>query len=315
MKRITSILLRAVLPAMLLAGCSDTVSDAIDGAEGSSRAIGFGMPAVSRAAIDNAQDNNFLAFDVWAWNTSRQVFDRELVSRPVGNNVWDYDGKEYWQDGTYNFYALFPSGLTNAGYASDGTLTINGYDTAAGYDLMTASASRNYDSSNPDNSAVAFTFKHLLARVTVVVRTAQSVSATVNSASLYGIHSTGNYGTSGWTTTGNASTADDPSYSAGQQIQIDENHEQAIFADLLTLPQNTTGLRLALNLTRTLGNSQDENDYTLNLGNSILQWSAGQHYRYVLTVEPDAITFSNFTVDEWGESHTGGDINIGSSTN
>ena len=319
---------------LLLTACTTTVTDSVDHAieqeEAGNRAIGFRTPAVARAAIDDAMSDDFTAFDVWGWYAPSGSSDYaplfgsaggagEEVSRAAGNANWSYDGTRYWQDDhTYRFYALFPSNLPNASYADDGTLTIGSYNAKANDDDLMAASVENIAGSL--HQPVAFQFQHLLARVSVIVRTAQGVKATVSGASLYGIHDTGNYNSastaySGWTVTGEASSAANPSYSmggAGSSTDINENNEAAIFADLLTLPQSVSGLTLHIGLTRQVGSgTPDDLTGEYNLGTTITRWSAGQHYRYVMTVEADAITFSNFTVDPWGETHTGGDINIG----
>ena len=319
---------------LLLTACTTTVTDSVDHAieqeEAGNRAIGFRTPAVARAAIDDTMSDDFTAFDVWGWYAPSGSSDYaplfgsaggagEEVSRAAGNANWSYDGTRYWQDGhTYRFYALFPSNLPHASYAADGTLTIGSYNAKANDDDLMAASVENIAGSL--HQPVAFQFQHLLARVSVIVRTAQGVKATVSGASLYGIHDTGNYNSastaySGWTVTGEASSAANPSYSmggAGSSTDINENNEAAIFADLLTLPQSVSGLTLHIGLTRQVGSgTPDDLTGEYNLGTTITRWSAGQHYRYVMTVEADAITFSNFTVDPWGETHTGGDINIG----
>ena len=301
--------------ALLLSACTTSVTDAADGAE-ESRAIGFRTPAVARGVIDNSDSDDFTAFDVWGWQTasdgtSTNLFPRVEVTRNGG--AWNYEGTRYWQDGhMYNFYALFPSNLPNASYAADGTLTITDYDARQNHDLM-AAARTGMDGSNPQ--AVAFTFQHLLARVTVAIRTGQGVTAKVTNSSLYGIHTQGSLDGDTWTVGGTTGTADNPDYTAKGELSIGEGTQSNLFANLLLIPQNTDGLRLNLSLERTIGNNQTETlQKTFDLGHSVQRLEDGQHYRFMITVEVDAITFSNFTVDEWGETHTGGDINIGSTT-
>lgn len=309
--------------ALLLAACTSTVTDDAERAA-DSRAIDFRAPAVARAVVGDANSAEFTAFDVWGWKTpaaggtATQDFDRVPVTKNPSAQ-WNYEGTRYWQDDhTYDFYALYPSQLSGASCTADGTFTIGSYNAKTNNDdLMSASA---VDIAGSLHQPVAFQFQHLLARVSVLVRTAQGVRATLTGASLYGIRNTGSYNSSttaysGWTVTGDASDAANPSHSmggAGSSTDINENNEAAIFADLLTLPQSVSGLTLHIGLTRQVGSgTPDDLTGEYNLGTTITQWSAGQHYRYVMTVEADAITFSNFTVDPWGETHTGGDINIG----
>lgn len=306
--------------ALLLAACTTTATDDAERAA-ASRAIGFRTPAVARAVVNDATSAEFTAFDVWGWKTpaaggaATQDFKRVPVTKNPSAQ-WNYEGTRYWQDDcTYRFYALFPSNLPHASYAADGTLTIGSYNAKANDDDLMAASVENIAGSL--HQPVAFQFQHLLARVSVVVRAAQGVSATVSSASLYGIHNTGSYNSSttsnsGWTVTGTASDAANPSYQRNGTVVINAGNELVYLKDLLTLPQSVADLKLNIDLERRVGNAAAEQvGGEFDLGSTITRWSAGQHYRYVLTVEADAITFSNFTVDQWGETHTGGDINIG----
>lgn len=322
MNRISSILLRAALPAALLTACTTTVTDDIEaGEESVSRAINFGTPALSRSAIDNANNAAFNAFKVWGWSApaeggaSAVEFDGETVSR--NSNLWTYEGYRYWQEGrTYNFYALYPSKLNdNAYYNSGGTLQITNYapNKREDNDLMVAYASRDYDGT--DNSAVAFTFKHLLARVKISVK-AVGVTATVTNASLSGVNTTGSFSATiddnldadaiqdRWRS--NDNTVPAAEYSGSIAIPAYET----VVLDALLIPQGSKG---TLSIIYDRGNGEETD--VITLPTTPAAWQAGSVYNYILTIESNAITFSNFTVDEWGESHTGGDINIGSSTN
>ena len=323
MKRIASILWKSLLPAMLLAACTTSVTENIDSAtQNGDRAIGFATPAV-RSVIDDADDTDFTAFDVWGWyaptgetGNPAQLFGTdeggEVVSRAGG--PWSYEGQRYWQNGqTYHFYALYPSDLSGANYDSDGTLTIKNYDTkdqGTTADLMAASSTREYNGTNSE--AVAFSFSHLLSRVTISIKTV-GVEVTATDAKLYGLYTTGSYSGSSdngtWTTTGNVSGQNSPSFTNSTELTVETNATGYLWKDLLLIPQNVHKLTLDISLQRE--NENTPTTYTLNLDSSVAEWRPGQHYNYVLTVSVDAITFSNFTVDQWGVTHTGGDINVG----
>ena len=301
--------------AALVAACTAACTDDVPAAGGD--AITFAAPeaAETRAAVDEAFPDGS-QFTVWGGKTATE-FDGETVTGSGG--VWTYTGGiRYWTKGAkYNFYAVYPTDVENVTVDYDnGTITITGFDCSEtgedAVDLMTASATGISYNEGQTPQPVGFTFSHLLARVTVSVRTGQGVTATGISATLSGLATKGDYSSSGstpWTTddTNNEFTA--------TYASMDASDTQDLFGNLLIIPQNLANATLSISLTRSSGSASEEISQEFNLGESIARWSAGRHYRYTLTVEPDAITFSNFTVDEWGETHTGGDINIGPGNN
>lgn len=302
------------------ASCTSTLSDepATD-----ARAISFTPAAETRAAVETDFPEGS-SFSVWGWygtddQITNNVFDGETVTKSDG--AWTYTGgTQYWiSEMTYNFYGVYPfypqtsdnNGTT--AMVTDGTITVTNFDcTATGknaVDLMTATAQG--DGSHP--APVAMPFQHELAKVEVSVRTDQGVTATIKNAKLTGmvykgtLNATSNSST--WAPI--TSTSDETPYQVTEPVTINTPSTTSLFGDILIIPQKTDKLTLNIAITR----DEEENIYNFNLGTSIAQWTAGRSYRYVLTIEADAITFSDFTVDEWGETHTGGDINIGTSDN
>ena len=231
-------------------------------------------------------------------------------------------GNRYWIAGmTYNFYGVYPvypqtsnDNGTTATVDNKGKITVTNFDCSAtgenAVDLMTATAPGLLGDAAP---TVAMPFQHELAKVEVSVRTDQGVTATIENAKLTGMVYKGTL-----TATSNSSTwapitstSDETPYQVTEPVTINTPSTTSLFGDILIIPQKTDKLTLNIAITR----DEEENTYNFDLGTSIAQWTAGRSYRYVLTIEADAITFSDFTVDEWGETHTGGDINIGTSDN
>lgn len=303
------------------ASCTSTLSDepATD-----ARAISFTPAAETRAAVETDFPDDS-RFSVWGWygtdsQITNNVFNGETVTKSGG--AWTYTGgTQYWiPDMTYNFYGVYPAysqtsdnNGTTATVTHDGTITVTNFDCSAtgenAVDLMTATAQG--DGSTPE--PVAMEFKHELAKVEVSVRTDQGVTATIKNAKLTGmvykgtLNATSNSST--WAPI--TSTSDETPYQVTEPVTINTPSTTSLFGDILIIPQKTDKLTLNIAITR----DEEENTYYFDLGTSIAQWTAGRSYRYVLTIEADAITFSDFTVDEWGETHTGGDINIGTSDN
>lgn len=295
------------------ASCTSTLSDepATD-----ARAISFTPAAETRAAVETDFPDDS-SFSVWGWygtdsQITNNVFDGETVTKSDG--AWTYTGgTQYWISGmTYNFYGVYPANVGSC--EADGTITVTDFDCSAtgenAVDLMTATAPGLLGDAAP---TVAMPFQHELAKVEVSVRTDQGVTATIKNAKLTGMVYKGTL-----TATSNSSTwapitstSDETPYQVTEPVTINTPSTTSLFGDILIIPQKTDKLTLNIAITR----DEEENTYNFDLGTSIAQWTAGRSYRYVLTIEADAITFSDFTVDEWGETHTGGDINIGTSDN
>ena len=300
--------LALLLTASIAASCADDLTDGST----TGTPIAFDAPRATetRAAVEGTSLPERSSFLVWGGRTGYNVleFDGETVTESGG--AWDYTGgTRYWHEGSiYDFYALYPDDVQNVTY-SNGTIIINNFDCSNtgddAIDLMTAAETVTYTEGGPAPGPVGFTFKHLLAQVTVSVRTGQGVTATVTDAKLSGIYKTGDYNGSIWNTTGGTG-----SFSGKSIEEIQSNTSASLFDVLLIIPQNLTDdTKLTITLKRSTDNQEQTETFALN--SSLIRWDAGRHYNYTLTVEPDAITFSNFTVDEWNENSTAGDINIG----
>lgn len=302
-------LLQAAGLALLLCACTSESTD--EGLPEGTTPIRFQMPE-TRGVVNGARDME--AFSVWGWRTpdedgnTVQEFNDVTVSN--SNGMWTYEGTKYWvANNTYQFYAVHPTSVS-ATVSDDGTITISDFDASAtgekAVDLMTASATGSGDNPQP----VAFNFQHELARIIVEVRPDPGITVSNINATLSGFKTTGTLkrtssGDSSWT----------PSETAGSSKKAEaENTENSLF-DLLLIPQSTSGVQLKISLDRRQSGetSLTKLETTLSLSEPT-QWSGGRTYRYTIRIQVDAITFSDFTVDEWGVTHTGGDINIGPST-
>ncbi|HJD09602.1 MAG TPA: fimbrillin family protein [Candidatus Phocaeicola caecigallinarum] len=262
--------------------------------------IAFQSNVQTRAVKENFTSGD--AFAVWGGydGDATNVFNGETVTFDGAN--WSYTGTRYWVSGkTYDFYAVYPTEYGTC--STDGTIIVSDFDTSDNTDLMTAEA-LGMNGSNPQT--VPFTFRHELARVSVVVQNESGIAGTATQVSFSDISTTGTLTRSSST---NASWNNTSSTLISRSdIPISASGETILLEDLLLIPQTLSGKTLSVIIDRS-GTTLAGN---LNLSGL---WEAGHTYRYVITVQADAITFSNFTADEWGETHTGGDINIGGSTN
>ena len=299
MKRISVLL----APALLLAACATETTD--NGLpEGSGRAIAFHAPQ-TRAAIEGT--DGMSAFSVWGWytpgadaQTPAQVFNAKEVTKAAGGN-WTYDQLQYWIGGkTYDFYAVHPAGQSDVEVSADGQIAITGFDASAtgadAIDLMTASRT---DMSGDSPQAVAFTFRHLLARVNIQV-IGEGGTATITDARLSGIHASGDYdshnATTPWTL---AATTHDFTAAGKTATSI----PSSLFGDLLLPPQAVDGFSLSVTYQFAAGASDTK---TLSLPADVIsRWEAGQSYTYTLTLTSNYISFAVPEVNEWGEASGG----------
>lgn len=291
------------------ASCTSTLSDepATD-----ARAISFTPAAETRAAVEEDFPDDS-SFSVWGWyvtdsQITNNVFDGETVTKSDG--AWTYTGgTQYWISGmTYNFYGVYPANVGSC--EADGTITVTNFDCSAtgenAVDLMTATAPGLLGDAAP---TVAMPFQHELAKVKIVVKAEQGVSATINNATLYGMDIQGTLSGGSWTGLETpVGTTDTPFKLSGSKTVDSQTPEADLFGTLLLIPQGCQELKLDIAITR-YGEQQETQ--TISLGTSIAQWAAAQSYRYVLTIKANAITFGDFTVEEWGLTNTGGNINIG----
>lgn len=285
--------------------------------------IAFQSPQMeSRGAVDNVQDMS--DFWVWGWRTPENespvpVFEGEKVSA----SSWTYEGgTRYWvMDQTYNFYAVHPvfpleGNETTVNVTPDGTFTINNFDCSKtgdeAVDLMTASAEGIIYKTGETPQKVGLEFKHELCKVEVIVKTDQGVTITLHDAYFYGMAVNGTLsqrsGNSLWTLDENVTgQTDTPYYNKQAEKELKPVSQLSLFDEMLLIPQECTEVKLVVSFTR----SKERFTETIDFNQFIPEWSAGQNYRFVVTIEADAITFGSFTVDEWGETNTGGNINIG----
>lgn len=299
--------------ALLLAACTST--DEVDGTGGGGDGvIGFRQPAVSRAAVDDASQVD--DFSVWGYRIpsgggeASVLFDGAKVYR--SGNGWTYDdAPKYWAAGyVHRFVGLYPAGQS-AQVDADGTLTAN-FTATGDIDLMTAAVTYEYTDASVTPPAVQMPFGHELSRVQLVVKTDQGVTATITRAVLYGMSNTGTLKrplseTASWSGLDVPTTSGDTPFKNEKPVTLQPASTATLWDGLLLIPQSTSGLKLDITLQRS-GESQSTETVTLN---NPARWAAAQSYRYVLTIEADAITFGGFTVPDWGETNTGGNINIG----
>ena len=259
----------------------------------------------TKAAVEDASEIS--EFSVWGYYTpedaSSAVFNKVKVTKE--DNQWEYDGLRFWQSGKqYNFYALYPAveTLTTGGVAEDitcdasGALSITGFDSTKGHDLMTASCT---GMSGDTPKTVDFTFSHELALVSFVGQSEGS-NAQIISIKFSGVKNIGNYNASlspEWTVSGNH-VYEEASFEL-PSVPTD------IFGEIMVIPQSVNDdykLTIEYEYKGIEGTSQTKE---ISLPDSVTKWEAGKSYRYTFTIVGDYILFSTPEVNAWSESSGG----------
>lgn len=284
--------------------CTDTVTG--EPCTGT-RSIAFTPAAETRAAVEG----NALPADFKVWggydNNATNVFYGVTVQSPN----WTYTGGiQYWIPGkTYNFYGVYPASV-NASCATDGTLTVSGFDCSAtgnaAVDLMTATYTRILSNPIKDNetSAVTLTFNHELARINIIV-TSEGDAVTISNAQLYGISHKGTLNGSNW----ELSPVSDkvaPSFTE-QTLNINDTKDHLLFGgDLLLPPHNPLSDNATLDFSYqyTTGDTASKSASIKLKTNSVITWEKGKRYNYRINIPRNA-TDVNLTVEvaNWDEKN------------
>lgn len=294
--------------ALLLLSCTKTEVRQADGSD----AITF-TNIGTKAPVESKDD--IKSFSVWGWyaddaaGNPSVVFDNTKVYEK--DAAWTYDGLQFWQSGkTYDFYALYPDTATlttpdqsgkkaaeSAAYDAAGNLTVTGFDSTSGHDLMTASCTGMLGS-NP--KPVAFTFSHELALVSFVGQSEGS-NAQIISIKFSGVKNIGNYNASlspEWTVSGSHVVYEEASFEL-PSVPTD------IFGEIMVIPQSVNDdykLTIEYEYKGIEGTSQKKE---ISLPDSVTKWEAGKSYRYTFTIVGDYILFSTPEVNAWSESSGG----------
>ena len=297
-------ILSVALLAVMLTACADKQSrePQLDAA-----AIGF-TTQVTRSATGPVYDFSAGdAFDVWARRTLSngtgnpvEVFSKVPVSTADGLS-WAYENPRYWELADYDFAAVFPSGLAGSSVDFSGggpVFRIDNYNVKDNHDLMTATRTVTYASGEP--SPVAFTFGHLLCRVSIAGR-AENGDVTINSVTLRGVGETGDYDSSaGW-----SNVAVGSGFSASN-VKLNGTNTDVISSRLM-IPQPVTGMEFVVSY-RPDGASTDLSAaYELPATGSVSRWEPGRSYRYTFVIYGNQIIFDKPAVTAWDDA-TGGII-------
>ncbi len=154
------------------------------------------LPDVTKAGVvESAGDMS--EFAVWGWHTAADagatptaIFNGERIYRDgTGATApWTYDVPRFWVEGHYDFYALYPCGLTPEEIVPGGNLTLKNFNADGATDLMAAYSGSQYNTADPKSGAeVAFSFDHFLSRINIEALS-ENDGVTIKSLSFSGMY-------------------------------------------------------------------------------------------------------------------------------
>ena len=256
------------------------------------------------AGLDDLKANGFKVYAYFEGNTGNShTFEKE-VTYSDAQNVWGYEGLEYWIPGaTYWFKAFYPTmpsagTLTVDNTSSTQSFTIADFDISQQEDIMVATAERSVadDAKSPTGgSVVDLDFQHLLACVAIEV-TSEVDNVLVKSLSLGGIDNMGDYDGSTW------SADNTTSIDINSGITLDNSPEYTDLTNggILVIPQEVKGIELVIVANK---------EYRVEIpADKTPAWNKGTKYTYKLTIKKNNITFVDNApyTEEWdSESATG----------
>ena len=255
------------------------------------------LPDVTKAGVVESEAG-MTEFAVWGWHTAAgatptDIFNGERIYRDgIGATApWTYNVPRFWVEGHYDFYALYPYPADGSGVTvtctADG-ITLN--SPKADIDLMTATATRNYPGDGDD--AVAFTFDHLLSRVSIQARAAAG-NVQITSLTFSGMYDGGSYNGSAWDFTGQTADGSISLPEGNGPIDISPESSVHLLSDLLLIPQTPTqSCTIVLQYSVS---GQPRTPVTLPIPSEPV-WEAGRQYVYTVSVAAD-VTMTVDVVD------------------
>lgn len=204
------------------------------------------------------------------------------VTYKSAQNVWAYEGLEYWIPGvSYWFTAFYPanlSGLEINNTTEDQSYTISGFDITEQVDVMVAKKNTSVAAgatAPAEGSTVSLNFQHLLANVTIKVKS-EIDGVVVKSIKLGSAETNSTYNGSTWSLSGNTTSI---SYSPSKTLTKGADYIDVTDGGLLVVPASA-GKPLTIEANKT---------YNLTIPNGT--WEKGMKYTYTLLIKQDDIIF------------------------
>lgn len=267
---------------------------------------------ISRTPIEN--EAQLESFYVWAQRDNAWQFEKVLVSRQ--GDTWKSNETNLWQAGTYNFYAITGTEPSSVTANLNGDFVISVGENETDLDLMTAvSSGIAYPVTEGDPSPVAFHFYHEKAQIEITVKTSAQLldGVTIKSITLSNFYKGGTFtrtflGSGIYRGTWKFGT-DTDSWKTGSEQFLESGSSYKPLEEYMIPAQQLSGVTLSFDYK--IGSESYSKEFELTKATGSGNWlEAGIIYDYNFTIRPEGIVFDGITMDEWKESHSGGDINI-----
>ena len=269
------------------------------------------MDETRATATVESMQNDDNGFDVYAFFTNNAINASQSFNKNVKytNGSWTYQhnnqGLEYWIPGAkYYFKAVYP---TTIDYAVDNStttqpLTITEYNITSQDDILVAEAGPlTVDpvvGAPGSGSVVSLQFKHLLANVSVMVKSEIS-NVKVKTIAFANIANKGNLNGNDW------SSNEETTLTKSMEVSLDKDadFEDVTDGGFLVIPQGIDGSKQKLYIETS---HKTYNDITIPK----ITWESGKRYAYTLIIKQENIVFNEPTVEEWDEENATGSVII-----
>lgn len=261
--------------------------------------------ADTRAVAD--ADNLKEGFKVYAFvqgNVGSTSFAKDVEYYET-QGVWAFTSPEYWIPGaTYWFKAVYPKTIGSVEYASQSSpiLKIKDFDINSQTDLLVAEAGPlTVDpvlGAPESGSVVSLQFKHLLANVSVMVKSEIS-DVKVKTITFANVANKGNLNENNW------SSNEETTLTKSMEVSLDKDADFVDVTDggFLVIPQDIDGGKQKLYIETS---HKIYNDITIPK----ITWKSGKRYAYTLIIKQENIVFNEPTVEEWDEENATGSVII-----
>lgn len=300
-------LILTLFAAVALVGCHNEPTPVAP--DGERYPILFGnYETRATAGLDDLKEDGFKVYAYLKGNTNNiHTFEKE-VTYSLAQNVWGYEGLEYWIPGaTYWFKAFYPTEpsagtLTVDNTSSTQPFTITDFNISEQEDIMVASADALAVPADGDaptsGSVVKLAFQHLLANVTIKAKS-EIGNVTVSDISLEDIAQTGNYSNGIWTS--EQTVTINKQYSGEALVKNAEDFVDVTGGGFLVIPEAIGGRQKMI-----IRTSHKNYDVVI----PTITWEPGKKYTYTLTIKQENIEFNEPGVDIWDEENATGSVVI-----
>lgn len=291
----------AILAVVALASCQQE-----DAPQGVKYPILFGSTDTRAVATVDSLKKGFMVYAYVDGNAGSTSFAKKVTHSVVeGSDIWALETPEYWlPDTDYYFKAFYPSELSAGTLVVTSTnknqnFTIEGYDITEQEDVMVAEATASVgaDASAPaTGSVVDLEFKHLLANVTIKVKS-QIDGVTINGITISNIADYGTYKEQKWSSSNKTSITVEPNV----ELSKGEEYVDVTNGGILVIPAEANGVTLSI--------STSSKNYD-NIKIPAINWEIGNKYTYTIEIQQNDIILNNPNVAKWDSDSATGSVII-----